>query len=235
MTESSYGELEIRDKDNQRSIVNLLPTWIASYILAIPEEIFSTPLSKLIERFEHTETDSLLRHAFWLEYERAMKTDTKMTISNIFGGVCDKNYFNREVVTNSFRMAYLLNPPTDYNVRLEELLTIGLEQYREILTLPNINAKGAVDSRLIAVKQKIIEDVTNRRRGQVIQRVEVKSQNLNVNVDKSDKKTPDSIEAIEREIQELEQARPPALPEVVRYELPVQEEEVELVAEEIRS
>lgn len=203
INEAAYPELEITSETDPKSVVNLLPAVVSSYIKAIPEEVWLTDEDELAEKGRCSEYDYLLRHAFWLEYDRAIRAGQKMNPISIYGGIVSKFVFFREVCTNTFRLAYMCTPPTDYLTRLDELLTLGLKQYREILTLPNVNAKGVVDSRLVAVKQKIIEDVANRRRGQTVQRIEMKSQNLNVNVEHNAGKK-QSVEDMERELAELE-------------------------------
>ena len=209
LEEAAYPELEITNESNPKSLVNLLPASISSYLRAIPESVWLETEDELCKKGKCNEYDELLRHAFWLEYDRAIRSGNKMNPVSIFGGVVSRSTFFKEVIANTFRLAYMCTPPTDYNTRLEELLTLGLKQYREILTLPNINAKGFVDSRLVAVKQRIIEDVANRRRGQVIQRVEVQSKNLNVNVEHTTKHAAKTVEELEAEVRALEeQAKP---------------------------
>lgn len=213
--EAAYPELSVTEESNPKSLVNLLPASISSYLKMVPEEVWLETEDELYKKGKCSEYDDLLRHAFWLEYDRAIRSNNKMNPVSIFGGIVSRATFFKEIVVNTFRLAYLCTPPTDYNTRLEELLTLGLKQYREILTLPNVNAKGNVDSRLVAVKQRIIEDVANRRRGQVIQRVEVQSKNLNVNVEHNTKHQSKSVEELERELQELEAKAPAQIPQSV--------------------
>lgn len=215
INEAAFPELEITSVTDPKSVVNLLPMVVSSYIKAIPEEVWLMDEDEIAMKGRCSEYDSLLRHAFWLEYDRAIRSGQKMNPISIYGGIVSKYSFFKEVCTNTFRLAYICTPPTDYLTRLDELLTQGLKQYREILMLPNVNAKGVVDSRLVAVKQKIIEDVANRRRGQTVQRLEVKSQNLNVNVDHNSGRKSQSVEEIQAEIDALEANRPALIPESV--------------------
>lgn len=212
--DAAYPELEVLSESDPKSLVNLLPASIGNYLKLVPDELWLKTDSQLFKDGKCNEYDSLLRHAFWIEYDRAIRAGQKMNATNIFAGIVNKSYFFKEICTNTSRLAFLATPPTDYNTRLEELLTQGLQQYREILMLPNLDDKGRVDGRLIAVKQRIIEDVANRRRGGIINRMEVQSKNLNVNVEHNTQKPKEqTVEEMEAELARLEAQKQHLLPE----------------------
>lgn len=234
--ESQYTKLEITDVNDELSVVNMLPSAVSAYIKAIPEEVWLLSEEDLKQKAKATVVDSLLRNAFWLEYNRAIRSDKRMNPISIYGGNLSKYAFYREVCTNSFRLAYMCTPPTDYTVMLDHLLYVGLNEYLEILSLPNVNAKGQVDSRLAAVKQKIIEDVANRRRGKVAQNINMNSKNLNLNMNAQVPQS-NSVQELEAQLAALEEAQQKQLPEStggVSYakEESTEHEVIEVYAEE---
>lgn len=211
--DASYPALATTDRNEPTSLVNLLPSVMGNNLKAVPASIWEMTEEQWKKSGDCGAIESQLRHSFWAEYHRAIRTESKMNLTNIWASVCSGDYFRKEIINNSFKLAYICTPPMDSQLRLEELVTLGLEQYREILSLPNINAKGNVDARLVSAKQKIVEDVLNRRRGQVIQRVEVQSKNLNVNVDATAPVSKAStIEELQREIEAIESSPPSSAP-----------------------
>ncbi len=200
-------DVDLRDRDDERSLVNMLPSWIGDRILFMPPEFLEMADTDLKESGLITELEEQLRTSFWIEYGTAVRTRRRMNPVNIYSGICELAYFKKHLVTNSYKLAYICRPPVSYTVKVERLLSLGMDQYEEILKLPNINAKGFVDSRLIAVKQRIIEHLDERARGAIVQRIE--SKNLNVNMEKtigSSSVSPDmTIEQMEMEAQKLDE------------------------------
>lgn len=201
--------IAIKDESNPRSIINLVPSSMANQIKVIPDAIFSWGEGELKT---HTKIDVLeerLRLAFWREYDAAQIQGRKINLSHVYGGVCTQAVFQQKVVANSFKLAYILTPPLDYEIQMKELLQLGLEQLRDILLLPHLDEKGRPNPKMADVKQKIVESLHLRVKGAVPYRMETK--NLNVNVDETkprwnQKPTPTSPEEIERRLKELQQA-----------------------------
>lgn len=202
--ELPYKELSIKDKDDERSLVNIATSIVGNAITAIPDDIFLLGEEQLRKSANVQLSEERLRVAFWVEYERAQKTNSKMNMNNVYMGIVTKKYFYTYIVGNSLKLAFMCTPPIEAQIALEELLLFGIEQMRSIMALPHINEKGQVDSKLVHVKQRLFEDIANRRRGQVIQRVEVKSKSMNYNVTETRDTKALSMEEIESELKELE-------------------------------
>lgn len=202
-------DIDIRDEENPNSIINLVPGSVANAIKMIPLDVLCMPEAELKEAARADIVENRLRHAFWLEYGHAVLGKRKMNMAQVYNGVCRREYFNQHVVTNSFRMAFILTPPPDYKVQMAELLTLGLSQIREILTLPttSINQKTGeiqVDARLAGVKARIVEDLMTRTHGHPLKSIEVTSKNMNVNVDATAQADPREIVDLDQRIKELE-------------------------------
>ena len=201
-----------KDKDNPRSVINLVPLSVSKSIECIPDEVFALGEAELKKMAKPTEAEEKLRYSFWREYDLAQIGHRRMMISNVVSGVCHNSYFFRYVVTNSFKMAYILTPPPDYEVTIQEMLALGLSQLRDILTQPHVKKNGEVDSKLADVKYRIVEGLQLRVKGAVPHRVE--SKNLNVNVEQQSPAIPQvhemeiSVEAIEQELQRLRSSTP---------------------------
>jgi hypothetical protein len=212
-------KVAIKDKSNPTSLINLSPSSLASRIGAIPDELFEARPDELAEKFrkerrdkngkliynKETEIEEKLRISFWREYDRAAGRGHPMNMERICSGVCHIQQFQK-VITNSYRLAYICTPPDDYVTTMQELLTIGLDQLRDIILLPHVDDKGAPITRMCDVKMKIIDNVLTRVKGAVTQRVETKNLNLNVeqtNVGPSDIASVTDPNEIDRRLKEL--------------------------------
>jgi len=107
-----------------------------------------------------------------------------MDMTAIFAGVCTKNYFYNKYIKNPTKIAWLLNPPTGYITKMEEMLSFGIEQFRDILDLPHLemDSQGeiipsTINTKLLGIKAKIVAMVQERVQGAVVQ----KSVNLSFN------------------------------------------------------
>lgn len=177
--------ISISDKENPRSLMNILPSVVSK---GIEEHLFTNP--ELFEKDERalwqhlrldnkqpTPTDNRLRMKFWMEYDRAQAQGTMISIANVLHGVCSKEYFYKRYMQVPSKVAWLMCPPTGYMVKAEEALEFGLEQLRDILEIPHVNAQGRFDAALGTLKAKIVAMLEARVKGAVVQ----KQMNLNVN------------------------------------------------------
>ncbi len=142
-----------------------------------------------------------LRIAFWREYERAQSTKTMMLLANITSGIVSYQVFKKHFESHATRMAFIITPPQDYDTVIAEMFSIGLEQMRDILVSPHVDEQGKINTRLADVKIRIVESLHSRIKGGVVQRVEQK--NLNVNVNKESNQALQSMEDIDKRLAEL--------------------------------
>ena len=85
----------IRDEDDVRSIINLVPGYVSTYMRVIPEEVLQKDAEELEKLADVSESERKMRIAFWIEYERAQRTGTVMQMSNVFKGLCGQGHFAR--------------------------------------------------------------------------------------------------------------------------------------------
>jgi hypothetical protein len=195
LVDIDYNDVDLMDATHPSSLVNKLPSFISNSIRVIPDSILSLDEELLKKEGRCDIVESRLRQSFWLEYDRACMRGGKMNVSAIYSGVCSRKHFH-SILSNTFKVAYVIRPPINYKVALHELLTIGIEQMRQILITPHIDEDGKFNSSHANQKLKIMETVFERALGAVVQRVEQKNLNVSVESDGED------VEAQIREVQE---------------------------------
>lgn len=202
-------DIDIRDPSNPKSVINLVPSSMGNAIKAIPLDFFAMDEEELKKMARADIVENRLRHSFWLEYGHACLAKREINMSNIVNGVCSKDYFLKHILTNSFKLAYMLTPPPDYRVQMAEILTLGLAKLREILAMPIESAhpktgEKVVDSKLAGVQARIVEDLMTRSHGHPLRTIEVTSKNMNLNVDVTNEVEIKDVSQIDAEIKKLE-------------------------------
>lgn len=179
------------NRDNPRALINIVPSSIEKCLSAIPKNLFEMDVEDLKKQvFKHGKSEQveLLRTAWWLEYNRAQKTQTKFNLSNVYGGICYKNSFMNDYAGNSFKLLYIATPPIDYQVQQHRIMNLSFEQEIRILQMPDMkpvydkdgNMIGEeIDTKLQAVKQKVADSMRNRVMGMPINRTMQVNQNIN--------------------------------------------------------
>lgn len=183
---NAHSDTILRDLAEPFSVVNLVPQQISELILALPEalvDVTETQLEKLIPN--PLPSTNQLRRLFWIEYDRAVDNRQKMDMSRVYTGVMTRNAFIKALHSQEV-LAWVLNPPVEYTTNVEELLTLGLKQIREILNLPLVNpANGFVDSKLADTKLRTVMMLDMRLKGGFVHRSMQITHNLNQNENKT--------------------------------------------------
>lgn len=204
-------EISVLDRTNERSIVNLVPPTVAEFILKHTEEnpeLFNKDeheLQKYLRAQDKSISpgDNRLRLKFWVEYDRAQgRGDKGINMSNVLSSICSREFFYGQYLKHPHKVAWLLCPPTGYMVKAEEALEFGLEQLRDILSLPHV-VNGKLDAKLAELKAKIVAMLDNRVKGGVVQ----KSMNLNVstsNESVAQAAAASTMEDLQKQLKELE-------------------------------
>jgi hypothetical protein len=183
------GEVSIFDQTIPRSLINIVPEELKLRMTQIAEKHapwFLFEENKLKATTDPDSTTARLKLTFWDEYTRAQDRGCHMIIANVVRGVCSRDYFYRVVMMEDKALAWIITPPKDYMVIMRDLLEIGLDRMREIITLPIRNAKGDVDVRLVSEILKAVEKIELRVKGAIIQRHLVKQQSLHMHANVPD-------------------------------------------------
>lgn len=172
--------VDFYDRDNPNALVNLLPEKVRRAVLGIPVELHLMRESRLRKHAEISDLESLARVSFWNEYLLAKDNKRTMRVENIYSEVCSREYFYRYIVSVPEKLAYIIRPMKNYQLRLEELLDMAQDQMREIMMLPITDKKGIPNIKLIGEKIKIFQITENRVKGSVVNRVHLEKRSLNV-------------------------------------------------------
>lgn len=179
--EPTPSDCSILDREQPRSIINLVPPKVGKLFeeayKALPDLFFMSQ-HKLYKKISKdygrvTPTDHRLRMSFWQEYDRAQADQTSIIMTNVYKGVCTREYLYGTYLQLPYNVAWLLCAPATYEVAMEEALSFGIDQLRDILETPHKDPKtGKVDTKLAALKAKIITTLDIRVKGAVTQKVD---------------------------------------------------------------
>lgn len=202
--------LEVIDHLSPHELANTLPTAIATQIRAIPDQVLSLGLDALEAKIpDNLKIDaSRARIAFWLEFERHHRTGIAFSLASVYSGLMPYRRFQRDIVSNSYVLAYLITPPPAYHVVMDEMLHYGLALQREILQLSHFqkdkDGDYVLDHALLKIKNTIIDGVHDRLKGLPV----AKSLNLSKTiVDSSEEEkvaSKRSLAELDQRIKELE-------------------------------
>jgi hypothetical protein len=220
--------VDLKDESNPRSLISLLPTSMKNALKCIPDECLLMGDEELKRLGKIGVTEERLRTSFWIEYANASATLRTIHPTNVYGPVCRKEQFYHDILSSSRKMAYIFTPPPDYKIEMEDILRLGTEQMRDILSRDHVlkDENGddrGIDTRLVAAKIKIWESVQERVKGSVTQNIKMDSRSLNVNLDANGEK-PASLGDIDAQIAQLEAEKMKQL-STTRNVIDVEEEE----------
>lgn len=208
--------VDVTDVENFKRII---PSVILTTYNTIPAEFFEMTDEELAKLAKSDVIMERLRISFWLEHDRAVRTNTPMSLHNTLSGVCSKQHFLKNICINGAKVAYLCRPPLNIVVAANESLIIAIEQMRAILTLPNFNAKGQLNSSLINTKLNVYKELYNRVRGVVVQKMQVDQRTLSLNMNQNIDHAPTpTLDEIDNRIKQLESGLGVDVSELVQIE-----------------
>lgn len=202
------------DLSNPQHFINLVPPKVRQAILSIPHDWFLWSENKLKSHLSEKsimDVDFQLRLSFWDEYERVFQTASPMKQVNITRGVCSAGCFYSDVLSNPARVLFMITEPSYYKKRLKYAHHMLTEKILEIakMDIRDSTKDGLPDARTMAIQLEAFKYTDQRIHGSLIQRVESKSVNVNVNTTQEAAPT---HEDLDKQIAELENAVPMQLP-----------------------
>lgn len=171
--------ITIIDDSDPDSIVNLISPTLKKKVIELytkhPEylDMSEFELRVVCQPNEKTET---IRILFWEEYHRAMRSGTKMRVSNIYHGAVSVGNFYTQVFNVPERLAWILCPVQEHMVTLKIGMDAAKENITKILKMKIFDEQGQLLSKEAQVFLKTYEMVTNRVLGSVVQRVDQRTQ-----------------------------------------------------------
>lgn len=199
------SEEQTKDVDSYRNtLMDITPSIVATKIAVIPDEVMLLTEEKLEHHARVEDTERRLRAAFQIEYDRATRTNTKMEMMSVYKGIVTISYFQKYVVGNSYKLAYMIKPYTDIRADQEDILRMGLDEMRKLMKKSSINAKGEVDYKLASIKLGITKDLLDRTRGSAARHLMIDQKSMVVTKDITEPKKAESIEELNERIRQLE-------------------------------
>lgn len=213
LPDAPRGESDLFDSANPQAIINLVSPVLQDRMreaLKKRPDLFQLDERELYqkllkEKFLPTPTDNRIRMKFWIEYDRCLGENIDhMTMANVYGNVCSKEFFNSTYVKRPEKIAWLLTAPASYQVITEEALIFGIDNMRDILEMSHMvkvknkrtgqferdPVTGEIemipDYKMIEIKAKIVMMLDQRVKGAATQRIEQKTMSLHLGATEKD-------------------------------------------------
>ena len=168
---------------------------------------------KTEKSYQPTVNDQRVRYLFWHEYENSRVENRKMVMNNVHSLVCDVVSFRKLFLKLPYRTAFLCCRPAAYQHTLNEMLLHGMQRLRQVLDLPEVDANGKLNTKVIELKIKITAMVDMRIHGAPTQKIHQVTQNLPSLPGKEEKENLKTLiqngdmATIRRRIEEIEQEK----------------------------
>lgn len=171
------------DKD-ERSLIRLAPEVVQRKMLELPETLRTMSEAEMKHQFgkQITPTWKQIRLSFWFEYDRVQREwQNKMESRAIVAGICAEEYWYRLLKLQEF-VAFLITPPTQYTIRMQEAVSYGFERLREILDLPLIDEAGKAIPRNADLILKTTLALDMRHNGAVAQKLQIENKTISMSL-----------------------------------------------------
>lgn len=179
----SQEESEIALVDPDAGLMKHLPKDVQNALMDAAEEspeffgLSETELLELykIKGYRPGPMENTLRTRFWIEYDFMMSQGAlTMDMLRVTSGVCTPHFFAKKVLRVPKVASWVTCRPLAYQHRVKDILDVGLRRMRQILELE----PGPRDTKLMDLQAKITKMMDDRDQGGVIQRVEQKTQSV---------------------------------------------------------
>jgi hypothetical protein len=193
--------------EHKKTIMRILPQGVATAVFNIPDEYLTLnadELEQLTPKKKFTHTDNKLRISFWKEHTRAIaQMSNTMNMMNVVRGICSRAHLEQMLV-DKVRLAYLILPPPDYDVAMEEFTNYSLDTLRECFDVAKASFMETKDPKMYESLRKTLEMLIVHTKGEPIRRVENKNLNMNVDAGRAVGAMPATMEEIDAKLRELE-------------------------------
>lgn len=132
------------DMDHPKSMINMVPSWLKARMMSKSiSELMSLSEEQLKAHVKPNLTLNRLRTSFWHEYERSHKAHGRyiqghanIGLYRMCLGICTVQYFMDKIAKNDYYLAWIIRPPLNYDMAMQEALEYGLSRLREVLDFP---------------------------------------------------------------------------------------------------
>lgn len=196
----------IMEEENPRSLINIAPKGLPDLIESLPQGYLERSERELRKVVPEDPVLNQLRIAFWKEYDAAQGQMRNMLWTNIAQMMQRPSAMIAVYFHNPQTLSYILCPPTNYNVFLEEAHAFSLDKIRRILDLPLVDEDGKVNVKLGELQLKAAAFIDLRVQGGFLQK-SVHAE-LGMGTDQVKKLAKDlSSDELDKKIKELEQRK----------------------------
>ena len=128
----------------------------------IPDSIIKLNSEELQTKFRPTKVDYALRSAFWNEFRLSTLNLEKIVLNRVYSGICTYQHFYHNILNNPLKLAWLIQPYSDYQKELEPLIMKSVERLNDLLNIPIIDSKNEVDARAAKVLLEVIKLIDSK-------------------------------------------------------------------------
>lgn len=158
------------ESKNPRSIINIAPEGMKELIEKLPREFLEMSERRLHEVVDPDPMLNRVRLAFWKEYDIAQGEIRKMGWLGVTKMVQRPSVMLKRMMEDPLKLAWILCPPANYDVFLEEAIQHGMTRIREILDLSLQKEDGSIDTRVGELILKATAFIDLRRHGGFVQK-----------------------------------------------------------------
>jgi hypothetical protein len=174
--------LDIFNKDIQRSVYNLVSDSMQHAMDSLPKEYMLLSERQLRKEVEPDFKLDQMRVSFWIEYQRAQLTNTRINLATVYANICASSTFHEHVIAIPKHLAWLLTPPTEWISGMRAILDRGMAVMYDAVNAKNIfDEDGNVNPKVLNAVTRVIKDASIVIHGLPTIRTETKSVNVNLN------------------------------------------------------
>lgn len=175
-------DVSVVDQSDPRSVINLVSDRTRAAMLHVVRtypHYLNKSEHELLKLLKPSEIDDKVRLLFWIEYNRAQDSNTKMVMSHTYSKVMSRDCFF-DLLKVPRRVAWIMSPPEEYMISLEASLNHGRRNMDKIMRMSLFDEKGKLRTAEAKVFLKAFELLDNRVKGAVVQRIEQKTASLHL-------------------------------------------------------
>lgn len=196
--QAEHLEFSLFDKENPASLINMLPTRLIDVLERVraqmPRAVFfaERDIRKIVKPDER---DERLRLAFWDEYNNSTALRKKMSMNVILDQVTSYDTWTNLYEPDDTKMLWIFTPPRSYANSMKYILHLAVQRLEELMQTPFVNANGKFDAQAAALVLKAFQLVDLRVKGAIIQNINIRQQNLNLNADVTHEQLAERVES----------------------------------------
>lgn len=175
--------------------LTLVPPKIQEVFNALPEDLKAMDELSLLEKFDPMPSDYWVRKQLWELVDLGLPIDTSL----IHGNKITRQAFHSRVLTNQYRVAWMMTPMKTHQEDFEEMFKILHYKLLKYIAETPITSKNATSMMIM------FEKLTDRTIGPVARNLNVRAHIHNTGASQNDTKTPEQLES---ELKQLKGAAP---------------------------